>query len=427
MDVRKVAAVVRREFLERVRTRWFIISTVLGPIFLIGVTVLPAMLATRGGGARIAVVDEGSGGFAGRLLAQLGTGGQFSAMVVRATDAGEATTLDSLTREVQAKRLDGYLAVNPAAIESGEFEYRGRNVASIRDMASLQSSLRQAVTMERLTRHGIDPGVVQEAQQHIDLATTRITRQGATRESGEATFFLAYIVGLVLYMAIILYGMNVMRSVIEEKRTRIIEVLVSSLRPFELMIGKVLGVGGVGLFQMAIWGVSAALLVSYGSALFGLLHISPQQAAQAQVQMPAIGIGLVLLVLVYFLFGYLIYSALYAVVGASVNTEVEAQQAQMPVTMLLVVAIILVMPIINDPGGRMAVTMGLIPLFSPIVMPIRLTASEVPPSEVALSIAVLVASTVLVVWIAARIYRVGILMYGKRPNARELLRWARQS
>ena len=371
----------------------------------------------------MAVVDEGSGGFAGRLVAQLGTGGRFSVSVVPAE--GGPSVLDSLTREVQGKRLDGFLEVSPAAIETGQFEYRGRNVASIRDMQMLQTSLREAVTVERLTRRGIDPGLVQEAQQHIDLQTKRITREGATGESGEATFFLAYIVGFILYMAIFLYGVNVMRSVIDEKQTRIIEVLVSSLRPFELMFGKVIGVGGVGLFQMAIWGVSAALLVSYGQALFGVLHISPEQASQ--VQMPSIGIGLVVLVLLYFLLGYLIYSALFAVVGASVNTEAEAQQAQMPVTMLLVVAIILVMPIINDPNGRMAVVMGIVPFFSPIVMPIRYTASEVPGQEVALSLAVLAVSTVVVVWIAARIYRVGILMYGKRPNARELLRWARQS
>ncbi len=424
MDARKIAAVVRREFVERVRTKWFIISTVLGPIFLIGITILPAVLATRGGGARVVVVDEASGGFASRLLAQLGSDGRFSVSVV-AAPAGGGGVVDSLTKEVQGKRVDGFLEVGPAAIESGKFEYRGRNVASIRDMAMLQQSLRQAVTIERLTRHGIDPAVVQEAQQHIDLATKRITRQGATGESGEATFFLAYIVGFILYMAIFLYGVNVMRSVIDEKQTRIIEVLVSSLRPFELMFGKVIGVGGVGLFQMAIWGVTAALLVSYGSVLFGALHISPEQAAQ--VQLPPIGIGLVLLVLAYFLLGYLIYSALFAVVGASVNTEAEAQQAQMPVTMLLVVAIVLFPMVLNDPGGRMAVALGLIPFFSPIIMPIRYTASEVPLSEVVASLAVLAVSTVVVVWLAARIYRVGILMYGKRPNMKELLRWARES
>ncbi len=424
MDVRKIAAVVRREFIERVRTKWFIISTVLGPVFLVGITVLPAVLATRGGGTRVAVVDHESGGFASRLLAQLGSDGRFSVSVVAAAAGGDAT-IDSLTKEVQAKRLDGFVEVSPAAIESGKFEYRGRNVASIRDMAMLQTSLRQAVTIERLTRRGIDPGVVQEAQQHIDLSTKRITRQGATGESGEATFFLAYIVGFILYMAIFLYGVNVMRSVIEEKQTRIIEVLVSSLRPFELMLGKVIGVGGVGLFQMTIWGVTAAVLVSYSQALFGFLHVTPEQAAQ--VQMPAIGFGFVVLVLAYFLLGYLIYSALFAVVGASVNTESEAQQAQMPVTMLLVVAIVLFPMVLNDPGGKMAVAMGIVPFFSPIIMPIRYTASEVPAGELAVSLGVLLVSTIVVVWVAARIYRVGILMYGKRPNVKELLRWARET
>lgn len=424
MDARKIAAVVRREFVERVRTKWFIISTVLGPIFLLGITILPAVLATRGGGSRIAVVDQGSGGFANRLIAQLGTDTRFSVSVVPAP-ADAKPIMDSLTREVQAKRLDGFLEVSPTAVEAGRFEYRGRNVAAIRDMELLKIAVRQAVTVERLTRRGIDPAVVQEAQQRIQLETKRITRRGATGESGEATFFLSYIVGFILYMAIFLYGVNVMRSVIDEKQTRIIEVLVSSLRPFELMLGKVIGVGGVGLFQMAIWGVTAALLVSYGQALFGFLHISPEQAAQ--VQMPPIGIGLVLLVLTYFLLGYLIYSALFAVVGASVNTESEAQQAQMPVTMLLVVAIVLFPMVLNDPGGRMAVAMGIVPFFSPIIMPIRYTASEVPAGEVALSLAVLAVSTIAVVWIAARIYRVGILMYGKRPNVKELLRWARET
>jgi ABC-2 type transport system permease protein len=425
VDVRKVAAVVRREFVERVRTKWFIISTVLGPVFLIGITVLPAVLATRGSGAKIAVVDEGTSGFASRLATQLRTGNRFQVTVVPASAASAQAVSDSLTRLVQAKLLDGFLSVSPSAIESGQFEYRGRNVASIQNMAMLEGSLRQAVTMERLTRRGIDPALVQEAQQRIQLGTKRITKTGATGETGEATFFLAYIVGIVLYMAIFLYGVNVMRSVIEEKQTRIIEVLVSSLRPFELMLGKVIGVGGVGLFQMAIWGITASMLVSYGQVLFGFLHISPEQASQ--VQMPVIGIGLVLLVLAYFLFGYIIYSALFAVVGASVTTEAEAQQAQMPVTMLLIVAIVMFPMILADPGGKMAVAMGIIPFFSPIIMPIRYTASEVPPGEVAVSLAVLVVSTFAVVWLASRIYRVGILMYGKRPSIKEMVRWARES
>ena len=422
----KVWAVVRREFLERVRTKWFIISTVLGPVFLIGITVLPAVLATQGTGPRtIAVVDEGSGGLAERVVTQLGAGNKFIVSLVKVDARALSTALDTLTSAVQAKRLDGFLLLKPTTLETGKFEYLGRNVASIRDMQMLEIALRQIVVVERLTRRGIDPALVEEAQGRIEVETMRITKRGATGETGEATFFLAYFVGFVLYMMIFLYAVNVMRSVIEEKQTRIIEVLVSSMKPFELMLGKVIGVGGVGLFQCAIWGVSALGLLAYGSVLFGMIGISPEQAAA--VKFPVIGLGFVLVAVGYFLFGYVIYSALFAVVGASVNTEAEAQQAQMPVTMLLVAAIIMFPAILQDPGGKLGVAMGMIPFFSPIIMPIRYAASEIPPAEVALSFAVLVLSTFLTVWIAARIYRVGILMYGKRPSVREMIRWARET
>ena len=426
MHLLKVWAVVRREFIERVRTKWFIISTVLGPVFLIGIMVLPAVLATQGSGPRtIAVVDQGSGGLAERVATQLSTGNKFIVSLVKVNDRTPNAALDSLTSAVQAKRLDGFLLLKPTTLETGKFEYLGRNVASIRDMQMLEIALRQIVVVERLTRRGIDPALVEEAQGRIEVETKRITKRGATGETGEATFFLAYFVGFVLYMMIFLYAVNVMRSVIEEKQTRIIEVLVSSMKPFELMLGKVIGVGGVGLFQSAIWGVSALGLLAYGSALFGMIGISPEQAAA--VKFPVIGLGFVLVAVGYFLFGYVIYSALFAVVGASVNTEAEAQQAQMPVTMLLVAAIIMFPAILQDPGGKLGVAMGMIPFFSPIIMPIRYAASEIPPAEVALSFAVLVLSTFITVWIAARIYRVGILMYGKRPSVREMIRWARET
>jgi ABC-2 type transport system permease protein len=426
MHALKVWAVVRREFIERVRTKWFIISTVLGPVFLIGIMVLPAVLATRDSGPRtIAIVDDGSGGLAERVLTQFSVGNRFIVSRVKVDERDRQAALDTLTGAVQAKRLDGFLLLKPTTLETGKFEYQGRNVASLRDMQNLEVALRQIVVVERLTRRGIDPGIVEEAQQRIELETKRITKKGATGETGEATFFLAYSVGFVLYMMIFLYAVNVMRSVIEEKQTRIIEVLVSSMKPFELMLGKVIGVGGVGLFQCAIWGASALALLAYGQALFGFLHITPEQAAA--VKFPDIGLAFVLITLAYFLFGYIIYSALFAVVGASVNTEAEAQQAQMPVTMLLVAAIIMFPAILQEPGGRLGVTMGMIPFFSPIIMPIRYAASEVPPAEVALSLAVLVLSTLLTVWVAARIYRVGILMYGKRPSFREMIRWARET
>jgi ABC-2 type transport system permease protein len=424
--MRKIWAVVRREFIERVRTKWFLFSTILGPVFMIAITVLPAVLAGGTGGARhIALVDEDSGNLGERLVTQLQSGNRFRVDRVAVSAPRKAAAMDSLTLAVQAKALDGYLIVSAASLESGKLEYRGRNVSSLQDMALLQSAARQAIMMERLTSRGVDPGVVQEAQARIVLSTLRISRRGATGETGEATFVLAYIVGFVMYMAIFLYSVNVMRSVLEEKQTRIIEVLVSSLRPFQLMLGKVVGVGGVGLLQMTVWGLGAAAVFKYRAAIFGLFKVSAEQAAA--IQLPAIGSGIVVLVLAYFLLGYLLYSAMFAVVGAIVNTDAEAQQAQMPVVMLLVAGIIMFPPVLAEPGGHLATIMGLVPFFSPIIMPIRYAASDIPLSEVLGSVGLLAVTTLAVAWVAARIYRVGILMYGKRPGLRELARWVGRS
>jgi ABC-2 type transport system permease protein len=424
--VDKVWAVIRREFVERVRTKWFLISTVLGPIFMIAVTVLPAVLAGTSGGARhIALLDEESGTLADRLIAQLETGNQFRVDRVTTSEGGAAAAMQTLTERVQAKGIEGFLVVTGATLESGTLEYRGRNVSSIRDMALMGAAARQAVMMERLTRRGVDPGIVQESQARISLSTLRITKRGATGETGEATFFLAYVVGFVMYMAIFLYSVNVMRSVLEEKQTRIIEVLVSSLRPFQLLLGKVVGVGAVGLVQMGVWGVFAAAMIRYKAAVFSLFKVPAEQVAA--IQLPAIGSGMVMLVLAYFLLGYLLYSAMFAVVGASVSTDAEAQQAQMPVVMLLIPGILVFPAVLNDPAGSLSSVMGLVPFWSPIIMPIRYAASDVPAGELLASLALLALVVVGVVWVAARIYRVGILMYGKRPGIAELVRWARQS
>ena len=422
----KVWAVIRREFVERVRTKWFLISTILGPIFMIVVTVLPAVLAGTGGGARhIGLLDEGSGSLANRLVTQLETGNQFRVERVTTSESGAGAALQELTERVQSKSLDGFLVVSGAALESGKFEYRGRNVSSIRDNTLLQAAVRQAVMMERLTQRGVDPGVVQESQARISVTTLRITKRGATGETGEATFFLAYVVGFVMYMAIFLYSVNVMRSVLEEKQTRIIEVLVSSLRPFQLLLGKGVGVGGVGLVQMGVWGVFAAAMIRYRAAVFAMFKVPAEQAAA--IQLPAIASGMIILVLAYFLLGYLLYSAMFAVVGAVVSTDTEAQQAQMPVVMLLIPGILVFPAVLNDPAGSLSSVMGLVPFWSPIIMPIRFAASDVPAGELALSLAILAVTVIGVVWVAARIYRVGILMYGKRPGIGELFRWARQS
>ena len=421
----KVWAVIRREFVERVRSKWFLVSTILGPVFMIAVTVLPSLLATRSGRVNhIVLVDEGSDSFAQRLKTQLAGSGRFTVELLESGVDRDTAVRDSLTTEVRAEALDGFLTVSTATLESGTAEYRGRNVSSLRDMAVMEGALRQSVVTERLTRRGVDPGVVQEAQRGIDLKTLRVTKRGATGESGMVTFFLGYGVGLVLYMIILIYGINVMRSVLEEKQTRIIEVLVSSLRPFQLMLGKVVGVGGVGLFQFGIWTFTGYLMLHFRGQILGALHVPLEQISS--FTFPAISGTLLAVVGAYFVLGYLLYAALFAVVGASVTADSEAQQAQQPVMMLLVFSLIVSFAALSDPSGQMAVVTSMIPVSSPIIMPVRVATSDVPTAQLALSLVIAAATVLLVVWLSARVYRIGILMYGKRPNLKELWRWARQ-
>src|SRR5256886_3726927 len=237
-----------------------------------------------------------------------------------------------------------------------------------------------------------------------------------------SSFSLAYFMGIILYTAILLYGINVMSSVLEEKTTRIVEVLVSSLRPFQLMLGKVLGVGAVSILQFLIWGVCARLLFAHRP---GFLTGGDVGEADQIFQVPHVSGATAAVFITYFLGGFFLYSAMFAAVGAISSSEQEARQAQQPISWLLVLSFVSMFGMLNDPASAFAVTLSLVPFSSPIAMPVRWAAGNLPTYELALSLGILGVSIVAVTWIAARIYRVGILMTGKRPNIKELIRWIR--
>src|SRR6184192_433687 len=262
------------------------------------------------------------------------------------------------------------------------------------------------------------------AQLRIDLRTKKISGSATTGESSAQSFWLAYVMSIVLFIVIAVYGVNVMSSVLEEKTTRIVEVLVSSLRPFELMLGKVVGVGAVSIFQFAIWGLGGRLVLSQRAALIG--NVAPADVGQeAAFQLPPVPATTVAVFLGYFLGGFFLYSAMFAAVGAMSSSEQEARHAQQPVVFLLMIAYLSVFALANDPGSPYAVALSLVPFTSPIAMPVRWAAGSVSVSELVMSLALLGVGIGAVTWIAARIYRVGILMTGKRPNLRELIRWVR--
>lgn len=416
--MRKIWAVIRREFSERIRSKWFWAMALLGPLFFGAVFLLPTLLAGRGGVKHIVVVDATTTSVGARITELLDQSSVFRAARVPVA----AGAVDSLTAEVGAKRLDGFLILTDAAVDSGKAEYRGSNVSAFAAIGALERTIGEVVNAVRLEREGVDPRVVARARIRVNLETRKISGGKTTGESAAQSFSLAYFMGIILYTAILIYGINVMSSVLEEKTTRIVEVLVSSLRPFQLMLGKVLGVGAVSMFQFLIWGVSARILLTQRGHFIG--GEGPSEADQV-FQVPHVSGATAAIFIAYFLGGFFLYAAMFAAVGAMSSNEQEARQAQQPVTWLLILSFVSMFAMLNDPGSAFAVTLSLVPFSAPVAMPVRWAAGNLPAYEIGLSLAMLLVAIVAVTWIAARIYRVGMLMTGKRPNLRELGRWIR--
>ena len=238
--------------------------------------------------------------------------------------------------------------------------------------------------------------------------------------SGFASFVIAYMLAFILYMVITLYGFNVMRSVVKEKTSRVMELMVATVKPRSLMAGKILGVGAAGLVQVAIWLAMGAITLAYRAQILGWFGASGQGPG-----LPPIALGEIAIVIVYFVLGFFFYASMYAAVGAMVSSEQDTQQAQMPITMVLVAGVLCLQLISNDPRGSTASIMTMVPFWSPLLMPMRYVLGGATPVDVAISVTILIVSTVLIARAAAKIYRMGVLMYGKRPSLPELLRWLR--
>jgi ABC-2 type transport system permease protein len=434
----KILAIVRREFIERVRTRWFIIATFLAPVLFGLIGYLPAMLMTRETGSRRLVILDGTSAGVGQRITD-------ALKAARRGDAAGAPPRFSLTRVEAGDRLlaqrdsvvrliglrqgpedapDGVLVVTDSGIKAGRVTYLGANVTSLHDMEALERILEPAILQERLRSVQANEAVIQAAALPLHVDATKVIEGRLTGQSAEESFKLAYAVDLIMYMTLLIYGIQVMSAVLEEKTNRIVEVLISSVTPFQLLLGKVLGVGAAGLVQLAIWGATGFYLTT----VLGPRHSPAGDLVEGAGQgftMPAVSADLVLIVLVFFLLGFFLYSALYAAVGAMCNSQQETQQANTPVTMMVLLAMIAMFGVMNEPSGSLARTLTFIPFFTPIVVPVRYAIAPLSPAEVGLAVATMVVGIIVVAWLAGRIYRVGILSYGKRPSFRELWRWVR--
>ena len=433
--MKKVWVIIKREYLIRVRTKAFIIGTIISPLLMLALILLPAFLATRGGGTRqVTVID------------QSGDATLFEAIKSRAEATNEtdntggsgrarfANTRYELSRislqpgenieEVKTRLSDevkedsnkAYVVLPAGVLDNAAPEYYAKNVSDPA-IRGIEQAISTAVIERRLTRAGINPAEISGYMKSVDMRTIKVGPEGESEESGVPTFIIAFVMLFFIYITILFYGIFVMRGVIEEKQSRIVEVLVSSVKPFQMMIGKIIGIGLVGLTQYAIWILSAALLSFFGAKMF----------ASTGADLPKIPASLVIYFIIYFLLGYFLFATLYAMVGAMVSSEEDAQQVQFPVTILIIIPMMVFSLVMNNPNSPTSVTLSMIPFFSPTLMMLRIAVDPPPWWQIGLSMILMIVTIFGAIWLAARIYRVGILMYGKRPSIAELGRWLRYS
>ncbi len=426
--MKKLLTVIKREYLTRVRTKGFIIGTLLMPVFILGVTILPVLVGfiQTEEQKKIAVIDMS------RLIFD-----ELAEKLDQTNDAGERIYLlkklavtpqnleavkQSLREDIDQGKFFGLLYIPEDVLERNQVEFYAKNVSNLRQNEEIRNAVTTIITEKRILHAGLDPESVKKLTRRVSLKTFKVGPGGKEREEKGQTFVIAYILVLFLYMALILYGTYVMRAVIEEKTSRVVEVLVSSIRPFYLMAGKILGVGSVGLTQFLIWSIAAGLIVTYTGLILKTMGFS---VAAEEFPVPDVGIIVLVYFVVFFVLGYILYATMYAGIGALANSDQEGQQLQMTVTMFLIVPIIMMTYIIANPNSTTSVVLSLIPIFSPIIMFTRIVVDIPPFHEILASILLLGISIYFLILITARIFRVGILMYGKRPTLPEVLRWIR--
>ncbi len=446
--MKKLFAVVKREYVQRVRTKFFVIATILGPILMAGFTVVPALMfgIRAGGPTRLAVVDQ-TGRMYARVSKEINAQQTFeedspeqqqqqpsaalnSDPKKRAEQAGKAMpvsfsvepvaidnrSLDDIKKQlnarVQQKELDGYIVLPADLLQHGQPEFHARNTADVFTKGQVQSAINRAVRSERLVEANIDEKLIRRMSEPVRLrAFAAGDRSGESK--GEGSFFLVFGIGLLIYMSVLLYGQFVLGAVIEEKETRIAEILFSSMRSFPLMMGKLIGVSLVALTQLTIWA-----LTFIGISIW---------AAGSSISVPRISPMILLYFGIYFLMGYFIYATVYAVVGSMVTTTQEGGQLALPVVLLLVAGFYLSFSIIRAPSSSLAFWASMFPFFSPITMLVRIVTETPPMWQILLSLGIGFATATGLIWLAARIYRVGMLMYGKKATIPEVMRWVRQS
>jgi ABC-2 type transport system permease protein len=427
--MKKFWAVFRREYFERIQSRWFIYATVAGPVFFGTVVILPQVMSRKAqASAEVShiVILDATGTDLGQRVARTLRGGPLGdtmAAVVRPTSAAALPAAEQeATGEVVRHRWIGYLVLDSSALTGADVYYAGRNASAAPDVDRLTAVVRRSLLAQRLERAGLDPLRIRALTDvRTEVTADRITDQGRGG-SGELSTVFAYIIAFTLYTMIVLYGNVILRAVVDEKTSRVAEVVVASVPANTLLAGKVFGVSSVALTQVLAWIVTSTVVFQLRGTILHLFHLD-----SPAIPFPSIGWGMAVALVLFWVLGFLCYAALFAGMGAIVTNQEDATQAALPVTMMVVVAVVLVVPVLLQPTSTLARVASWFPFTAPILMPVRMSVIQVPWYEVTATLVGVAIGCAVAVWLAARVYRIGLLMYGKRPSLAELARWVRQA
>ena len=433
--MKKILAVIKKEYKTIVKKKSFIIMTILTPVLMAGMMFVPVLLMKVGRTDKTVAVADYAGGYFQALSAKpaekkekkksgvdldaidqqraLQEGGRITFQAVDLGGRDAAALVKEYEKKVLRKEIDGLLLIPAEVKASRRVSYYSTSVSDFSTIKYIESTLRTAISKQLLLEKSIDPAVVDEATREIDMETFKVKKEGTTKSDSGMDYMMSLFMIIILFMVLINYGQVIMRGVLEEKTSRISELLIASARSTHIFYGKLLGIGLAGLTQVALWIVLAAVLVSRFAGSI--------DAAILSFLTPEIALYFV----VFFTLGFFIYAIPYAFIGAAVNTDQEAQQFASVLSVLIIVPYILGISALQNPNSALTVGASLFPLFSPILMFMRITTAVPPLWQILTSIGLCLLTIWGLAWLGAKIFRVGMLMYGKKPTLGEMLRWLR--
>ena len=439
----KMFAVLKREYIQAVRKKSFIIMTFLAPFLMVALMAIPALLMEKGMGEKRIVVLDGTGKLrdafarpnerpktdpkaeATKALTGRRRGPELPSQIKIEYIVAAGKDLETLAKTQRSRitldndapnKLEGVFTIPSEAItdEKAKLVYYSRSATDLFTQERLARMTNRSIQRLRLAAAGMDPRTVENLMWDVSIDAVQLSRSGEQKKGGELNFVVAFIFGALLVVPSLVYGQDIMRGIVQEKADRVVEVLVSSMSPIQLLAGKILGVAAVGLTQILVWLTMLGLAGAFGAGVAKAADINLTQFIRPEV---------FLYFLLFFILAYLTYVCMYAIAGAACTTEKEAQQFIMPIMMVMMVPWFLMMPIVLNPDAPFATGFSIAPLYGPITMFVRTLVTEPPLWHIVLSVGMSIATIATLLWATAKIFRVGILSYGKRATIPELWRW----